>query len=156
MTKHQNQAMEALKARLAALEADPQSDCQKKIALEQETAERRRAELDAQRRSEALLVLAEVGREISSTLDLSAVLERIARRAKNLLRADAIAIFLRHPDQDTFRPTFVLGHEADAIRAWRVTLGQGIMRYIAQTGVIDWLLILPEALGRWRYRAISS
>jgi signal transduction histidine kinase/DNA-binding NarL/FixJ family response regulator len=110
---------------------------QKNIALEQEIAERRRAELDAQRRSEALLVLAEVGREISSTLDLSTVLERIARRAKHLLRADTIAIFLRHPDQATFRPTFILGHEADAIRAWRVTLGQGIMGHIAKTGVAE-------------------
>ena len=42
--------------------------------------------------------LAEVGREISATLDLEGLLERIAERAQALLEADTSAVFLAEPD----------------------------------------------------------
>ena len=47
-----------------------------------------------QRRTRETAALAEVGRDISSTLDLATVMDRIARHAKDLLKADNSAIFL--------------------------------------------------------------
>jgi GAF domain-containing protein len=49
---------------------------------------------ETQRRTRETAALAEVGRDISSTLDLSTVMDRIARHAKTLLNAGSSAIFL--------------------------------------------------------------
>ena len=49
---------------------------------------------ETQRRTRETAALAEVGRDISSTLDLPTVMDRIARHAKDLLNADSSAIFL--------------------------------------------------------------
>ena len=56
-----------------------------------------------------MAALAEVGREVSATLDLSIVLEKIADRAKALLSADTSAVFLPQPDGDELRATVALG-----------------------------------------------
>ena len=47
-----------------------------------------------------MAALAEVGREMSATLDLSVVLEQIADRAQGLLDADTSAVFLPQADSD--------------------------------------------------------
>ena len=52
---------------------------------------------ETQRRTRETAALAEVGRDISSTLDLPTVMDRIARHAKDLLAADTSAIFLPDP-----------------------------------------------------------
>ena len=57
---------------------------------------------ETQRRTRETAALAEVGRDISSTLDLPTVMDRIARHAKDLLNADNSAIFL--PDAGGARP----------------------------------------------------
>ena len=49
---------------------------------------------EIQRRTRESAALAEVGRDISSTLDLPTVMDRIAHHAKELLAADHSAIFL--------------------------------------------------------------
>ena len=53
--------------------------------------------------------LAEVGRELSSTLDLPTVLERVARSALDLLAADASAIFLPADGEGAYRAATALG-----------------------------------------------
>ncbi|MGE5105277.1 MAG: GAF domain-containing protein, partial [Betaproteobacteria bacterium] len=55
---------------------------------------------ETQRRTRESAALAEVGRDISSTLDLPTVMDRIARHAKDLLAADASAIFLPESTKD--------------------------------------------------------
>ena len=54
--------------------------------------------LETQRRASEMSALAEVGREISATLELAAVLEKIATHAQELLNADSSAVFL--PDKE--------------------------------------------------------
>ena len=49
---------------------------------------------EAHRRGDEMAALAEVGQEISATLDVQAVLERIGERVQTLLSADTIALFL--------------------------------------------------------------
>ena len=62
---------------------------------------------EIQRRTRESAALAEVGRDISSTLDLPTVMDRIAHHAKELLAADHSAIFLPEGTADggARRPT---------------------------------------------------
>src|SRR5215216_1967135 len=64
---------------------------------------------EAQRRARETTALAEVGREISSTLDLAQVLERIASYAKELLRAETCAVYLPDERHELWRAIAVSG-----------------------------------------------
>ncbi|MGH2401138.1 MAG: GAF domain-containing protein [Candidatus Limnocylindria bacterium] len=89
---------------------------------------------ETRRRAEEMAALAEVGREVSATLDLSVVLERVADRARALLGADTSAVFLPQGDGDQLRAIVALGTIADAVLADAVTRGEGIIGDIAMTG----------------------
>ncbi|MFN2417961.1 MAG: GAF domain-containing protein, partial [Candidatus Limnocylindria bacterium] len=89
---------------------------------------------ETRRRAEEMAALAEVGREISATLELSVVLELIAERAKTLLSADTSAVFLPQPDGDQLRAIVALGRTAQAVLADAVTKGEGIIGDMAMTG----------------------
>ena len=58
---------------------------------------------EIQRRTRESEALAEVGRELSSTLDLPTVLERVAGSALDLLASDASAIFLPGDGEGAYR-----------------------------------------------------
>src|SRR5204863_6153306 len=72
---------------------------------------------ETQRRSRETAALAEVGREISSTLDLSTVMDRIARHAKDLLNGGSSAIFVPDASGQTYRAIVALGDIAEAIQS---------------------------------------
>ena len=86
------------------------------------------------RRGREMAALAEVGRELSTAVDLAAVLERIARQALDLIEADTSAVFLSERDAPVFRAAAVLGESADEIKADRIELGQGIIGDLAARG----------------------
>ena len=72
---------------------------------------------ETQRRTRETAALAEVGRDISSTLDLPTVMDRIAHHAKELLGADNSAIFLPEAHgrrRDLSAPSSRVGDDADA------------------------------------------
>ncbi len=96
-------------------------------------ARRRQAEAEAQRRAAKLAVLAEVGHQITAVPDLPTVLKRIASRAKELLLADNIAIFIHRPYKNSFDTLLALGPDAPAINNFAVLPGRGIMGHILQT-----------------------
>jgi len=54
-------------------------------------------------RASQMATLAEVGREISATLELPAVLETIAGQARELLSAGTSAVYLLQPDDVTLK-----------------------------------------------------
>ena len=89
---------------------------------------------EAQRRTRETAALAEVGRDISSTLDLPTVMDRIARHAKDLLNADNSAIFLPEPGGRTHRAIVAVGDIAPAIQAAVVEAGVGIIGSLVQSG----------------------
>ena len=89
---------------------------------------------ETRRRAEEMAALAEVGREMSATLELGHVLELIADRARILLNADTTAVYLPDGDGEHLRAIVALGEIADAIRADLVALGSGILGDIAVTG----------------------
>jgi GAF domain-containing protein/CheY-like chemotaxis protein len=89
---------------------------------------------ETRRRADEMAGLADVGREISATLDLSAVLEVIGSGAMRLLNADAAAVFLPEDDGETFRALVAQGDIAEQLRATVITRGAGILGDIANSG----------------------
>jgi GAF domain-containing protein/CheY-like chemotaxis protein len=88
---------------------------------------------ETRRRANEMAALAEVGREVSATLELSVVLELVADRARSLLGADTSAVFLPHRER-TLRAVVALGEIAEAVRADSVVVGEGIIGSVAVSG----------------------
>ena len=96
--------------------------------------EKARLYAETRRRAQETAALAEVGREISSTLDLPIVLQRIATRAHDLLNAETSAVYLPDPDGQTFRAIAAVGSDASQILQDTIQLGEGIIGQAAQQG----------------------
>ncbi len=74
--------------------------------------------------------MTEVGHQLSSTLDLPTVLDRIASSALQLLAADTSAIFVPADQPGEYGASVVLGADADAIGQMVVHEGRGIIGHI--------------------------
>lgn len=83
------------------------------------------------RRAEEAKAIAEVGREISATLQLDIVLKRIATYAKDLLRAETSAVYLAEPNEPILRAVAAIGKDEQEIKADPLTIGTGILGNIA-------------------------
>ncbi|MEP7057038.1 MAG: GAF domain-containing protein, partial [Caldimonas sp.] len=94
---------------------------------------------EIQRRTRESAALAEVGRDISSTLDLPTVMDRIAHHAKELLRADNSAIFLPDEGGQTYRAIVAVGSVAPAIKAAQVRAGAGIIGSLLRSGRAEYI-----------------
>jgi GAF domain-containing protein len=88
---------------------------------------------ETQRRAQEIATMADIGREISATLDLSTVLERIAARAMDLMRARDVVLRLLEPD-GRLPAAVAIGKYADIYKDWDARLGQGLSGSVAQTG----------------------
>jgi signal transduction histidine kinase/CheY-like chemotaxis protein len=80
-----------------------------------------------QQRAREMAALAEVGRDISATLDLNTVLERIASHARELLEVSDAAVFLPEADGRRMCGSVALGPIARQVLATIVEPGQGIL-----------------------------
>lgn len=89
------------------------------------------------RRADEMSALTETGREISASLDLNTVLDRVTSSARQVLRASTSAVFLMEPDGKTLRAISASGETADAVMAFRPQLGLGLIGAIAQAGVAE-------------------
>ena len=94
---------------------------------------------ETQRRTRETAALAEIGRDISSTLDLPTVMDRIARHAKDLTSADNSAIFLPDPDGQTYRAIVAIGDMAEALQAAVIEAGAGIIGNLMQSGHAEFI-----------------
>ena len=86
---------------------------------------------ESQRRASEMAALADVGREISATLELNSVLQRIVERAQDLLDATSSAVFLAEADTETFRATASTGKIAEQVKQMTVVKGTGIIGSLA-------------------------
>jgi signal transduction histidine kinase len=91
----------------------------------------------AERRTRELAALVEVGRDITATLDLNRVLERIAQHAWRILESDDFDLYLMEPDGRTMKAIVSLSPYAAETMADPVYVGHGIVGYIAQSGVAE-------------------
>jgi GAF domain-containing protein/CheY-like chemotaxis protein len=94
---------------------------------------------ETQRRSRETAALAEVGRDISSTLDLSTVMDRIARHAKILLNAGSSAIFLPDAGGQRYRAIVAVGDIAEAVQSTVINIGEGIIGSLVQSGRAEFI-----------------
>ncbi len=89
------------------------------------------------RRANEMTALTDIGREISASLDLNIVLERVTQNAQKVLRASTSAVYLIEPDGKTLRAISASGATAEAVLEFRPQLGQGLIGSIAQNGVAE-------------------
>ena len=82
---------------------------------------------EARRRAQETAALAEVGREISTTLDLETVLARIATYARDLFQAESSAVYLPEMEGASWRAISVVGAEAEEIKSDPIRAGEGIL-----------------------------
>ena len=92
---------------------------------------------ETQRRASEMAALAEIGRNISATLDQQAVLEGIARFAFELFKAQSVYMRLVEPDDQTLRTVVALGAYVTQALQSTLRLGEGITGSIAQSGIAE-------------------
>jgi PAS domain S-box-containing protein len=83
------------------------------------------------RRAQEATAIAEVGRDISATLQLDLVLDRIAKYAKDLLKGATSAVYLYEPDRSRLRAISAIGDDAEQIKNDPREVGIGILGNIA-------------------------
>ena len=86
---------------------------------------------ETNRQAQEAAAIAEVGRDISATLQLDTVLERIASYAMNLLHAETGAVYLANTATATLQAIAALGKDSKEIKGDPLTLGTGILGSIA-------------------------
>jgi len=93
---------------------------------------------ETQRRAQEMTALAEVGREISATLTLEAVLEKITSYALNLLNANSTAAYLPDATGEKWNAIAAIGADAEEIKSDTINRGEGILGKIVmqQSGAI--------------------
>lgn len=92
---------------------------------------------DAQRRAREMTALADVAREISATLELQQVMERISNQALLILNAVTSAVYVPDPHFQTLIAITATGEDADEIKADPLTIGKGILGNIALKKVAE-------------------
>ena len=110
---------------------------QRTLELSQREAALESANQRLEQRGAQMAALAEVSYEVSATLDLSVLLERIAGRARELLAAATGAVYLLQPDGHTLRCIAAVGEDAEALLVAELQLGRGIMGQVVQGGVAE-------------------
>jgi GAF domain-containing protein len=83
------------------------------------------------RQAQQAHAIAEVGKDISSTLQLDIVLERIAQYAKDLLRVETSAVYISNPEDSLLRAIAAIGKDSQEIKDDPLPLGSGILGNIA-------------------------
>jgi len=89
---------------------------------------------ETQRSARESSALSDVGRDLSSTLDLATVMDRIAGHAKEMLAAGNSAIFLPDADGRTYRALVALGDLGEQLKATVVEPGRGIIGSLIESG----------------------
>jgi GAF domain-containing protein/CheY-like chemotaxis protein len=94
---------------------------------------------ESHRHATEMAALADVGREISATLDPTAVLEQIAEHAINLLAGQSSAVYLIQPDGRTFKAIVGRGPIAEELKADTLTFGQGMIGSVLEARTAEYI-----------------
>jgi PAS domain S-box-containing protein len=86
---------------------------------------------ETKRRAQEAAAIAEVGRDISSTLNLNTVLDRIVSYAMDLLSAETSAVFLSDTSSSMLRAIATLGKDSEELKNHSLIIGTGILGNIA-------------------------
>ncbi len=123
---------------IAELVHDPHGKPMHIQSVVRDITERKDAERERLQKTNEMLALAEVSRQISSSLRLGDVLERIAGYAQELLKGETSAVYLFEPSTQTFHAVSAVGVDQEDIRQDSLKIGEGILGNIAlnKTGEI--------------------
>jgi GAF domain-containing protein/CheY-like chemotaxis protein len=94
---------------------------------------------ETSRRAKETAALNEVGRDISSTLDVPTIMERITNYARELLDSEASAIYIPDATGSTFHAIAATGTIADEIKADVIIAGEGIIGSLAKRGAAEFI-----------------
>ncbi|MCM2264184.1 MAG: sensor domain-containing diguanylate cyclase [Desulfuromonadales bacterium] len=87
-----------------------------------------------ERRNRELEVLIEIGKALTSTLDLEGVLKLIMDQLSRLLKAQAWSLLLRDNESGELAFEIAVSPAADRLKGLRLTRGQGIAGWVAENG----------------------
>jgi phosphoserine phosphatase RsbU/P len=82
---------------------------------------------------DVLATLAEIGEEISSSLDLDRVLGKVASLLKRLMDSETLGVLLLDPQTQTLSYRLAIGYGPEVAENWRIPVGQGIPGLAAAT-----------------------
>lgn len=86
---------------------------------------------ETQRRANEMSALAQIGRDISSTLNTEIVLKKIVEDTLGLLRCNSTAVYIPDPDFKVLQPIATAGVEAEEIMNDPLHIGRGILGNMA-------------------------
>lgn len=93
-------------------------------------------------------VLLEVGKSLSSTLELEEVLKRIIQSVKQVVTCDAVGIFLVHKKTQEVEQFEIEGYDPTLEADLNLKIGQGLIGWVAKTGEP---VIVPDVSQDERY-----
>ena len=92
---------------------------------------------ETQRNASQMATIANVGRELSATLDLQKVIRTVVEHVHDLFRATDTVLRLVDSNGKILRTALALGLYAEANSADTISLGEGITGSIAQSGIAE-------------------
>src|SRR2546421_2906829 len=84
--------------------------------------------------TELLSTLFELGREVTSVLDLADLLEKIPQLIARLTRFSAFAVYLLDEELKELHIAYAVGYPQDVIRTLRLKVGQGVVGAAVEQG----------------------
>ncbi|PYR66043.1 MAG: hypothetical protein DMF88_17740 [Acidobacteria bacterium] len=84
--------------------------------------------------TELLSTLFELGREVTSVLDLADLLEKIPQLIARLTRFSAFAVYLLDEPQHELHIAYAVGYPQDVVRTLRLKVGQGVVGAAVEQG----------------------
>jgi phosphoserine phosphatase RsbU/P len=84
--------------------------------------------------TELLSTLFELGREVTSVLDLDELLAKIPQLIARLTQFSAFSVYLLDERRQDLRIAYAIGYPEDAVATWRLPLGVGVVGTAVQEG----------------------
>src|SRR4051794_9297408 len=84
--------------------------------------------------TELLSTLFELGREVTSVLDLDELLAKIPQLIARLTRFSAFSVYLLDERRQDLRIAYAVGYPEEASQKMKLTLGQGVVGAAVQEG----------------------
>ncbi len=104
---------------------------------------------ETRRRVQEAAALAEIGRDISATLEIDTVLDRIAAYAKDMLNAETSAVYLSTQEDTDLHAIAVYGADAEEVKNDPLQPGVGIAGHIAASNngeIVNYATSDPRAV----------
>ncbi len=109
--------------------------------------------------TELLSTLFELGREVTSVLDLADLLEKIPQLIARLTRFSAFAVYLLDEPRQELHIAYAVGYPQDVVRTLRLKVGQGVVGAAVEQGqpiLVNDISKEPRFAGPLRGRVIGA